>query len=79
MDFEDQEAQTSSDFIDPTHPESGQGGADEEGMIIGDVEEGQADIEMASSTVIDKDMMLPADSNLGKVISTINEVIRSFN
>lgn len=48
-------------------------------MIIGDVEEGQADIEMANSTVIDKDMMLPADSNLGKVISTINEVIRSFN
>lgn len=79
MDFEDQEAQTSSDFIDPTNAESGQGGADEEGMIIGDVEEGQADIEMANSTVIDKDMMLPADSNLGKVISTINEVIRSFN
>ena len=79
MDFEDQEAQTSSDFIDPTNAESGQAGADEEGMIIGDVEEGQADIEMANSTVIDKDMMLPADSNLGKVISTINEVIRSFN
>lgn len=53
---------------------------EEEGLIMADIEEGQADIDMSSNSPVNhrhKDP-LGLDSNLGKVMQTIKDIISRF-
>ena len=68
-----------SDFVEPSSIQSkleSSIAGDEEGLIIGDEEEGQADIEMSNPG--EKGRRQPVETNLGKVISTIKDIIGRF-